>query len=331
MGLIKHFLARIHADNKPELLPVIERAVTAVAPHLKQTRGYPADYLKPVTVALEYARDLASSIPGPVVVDNDSYASDAFVHAIFPSADSIPEALRSSRALLEYHQKFPGSNEIYALMGMRREEKCLLGMELAGEVIQRGVPLNVVYFTSHTIEEPAPSEQQAREQIAWNFFDKLIYRVAKRIETRKLEKQELLHEKDLLTARLHAASPGVRPELEAELLRVLEKVQSVSSSLDLDSYLEDFESVFLNPDQYLQLIQSPMFLDNMGVKKSSQDISQGEPVVFNDLIGYDFRSWTVVMIHCRNIPHETFAARLEDAHRRLSIFPVARGSAWIEP
>ncbi len=320
MGLIKRFLARAQADDKPELLPAIERAVTAVAPHLKQARGYPADYRKPVAVAWEYARDLASTIPGPVVVDNDSYASDAFVHAIFPSADFIAEALHSSCALLEYHQKFPDNNEIYALMGMRREEKCLLGMELAGQVIQRGVPLNVVYFTSHTIEEPASSEQQAREQMAWNFFDKLIYRVAKRIEARKLEKQELLREKDILVARLHTASPEARPGLEAELYEILERVQSVSSSLDLDNYLEDFESVFLNPDQYLQLIQSPMFLDNMGIKKNSKDVTQGEPVVFNDLIGYDSRRWTVTMIHCRNIPHETFAARLEEAHRRLSIF-----------
>ncbi|MDH4284328.1 MAG: hypothetical protein OEV35_03330 [Gallionellaceae bacterium] len=320
MELIKHLLGMIRADDVSGLLPAIDRAVTSVAPLLKQARGYPDRYRKPVATALEYAHSLASSIPGPIAVDSKTYASDAFVHAIFPSADFISDAFRSSRALLEYCQKFPGSNEIYALMGMRRMEKSMMGMELAGQVIQRDVPQNVVYFTCHTIEDPASSEQQAREQVAWDFFDKLVYKVAKRVEARKLEKQELLREKDILAARLHVAAPEARPALETKLYRILDSVQAISSSLDLNNYVEDFESVLLHPEQHLQLKQSTISLDSMGVRKSGEGAAQAEPVVFNDLIGFDYRNWTVTMIHCRDVPHETFAARLEAAQRRLSIF-----------
>jgi hypothetical protein len=41
--------------------------------------------------------------------------------------------------------------------------------------------------------------------------------------------------------------------------------------------------------------------------------------VFNELIGFDRRDWTVTMVHCSNIQSETFAARLETAYRMLSI------------
>jgi len=66
-------------------------------------------------------------------------------------------------------------------MGMRRHEKAMMGMELSGQLIQRDVPQQVVYFTSHTIEYPAPSEEQVREQVAWSFFDSLVDKVAKRL------------------------------------------------------------------------------------------------------------------------------------------------------
>jgi hypothetical protein len=76
MGVFGHLFGHRSERDSPALLLAIERAVFAVEPLLKQINGYPDSYRKPVAVALEYAHRLAASVPGPVMVDLESYASD---------------------------------------------------------------------------------------------------------------------------------------------------------------------------------------------------------------------------------------------------------------
>lgn len=318
MGMLRHLFS-LDQGNTPELLSAIDRAVTEVEPRLKQTLKYPEAYRKPVMSALEYAHSLARSVPGPVTADLESYAQDAYVHAIFPSMDLVSEAFRTSRAMQDYLREHPASDEIYALMGMRRHEKTMMGMALSGQVIQRDVPQHVIYFSSHTIENPAPSEELARDQVAWAFFDSLVSKVAKRVELRKQEMSVQQQEMEILMARLHAASPEDRPAMEKQLSSMLAHMQAATRAMDLHNYLDDFKDVLLNPEQHLRLNQFPMTLDSMGIRRENDSTEQAEPVIFNDLIGFDRRDWTVTMVHCRDIQSETFAARLETAYRRLSI------------
>jgi len=318
MGIFRQLFGLYRKDT-PELLSAIERAVSGVEPLLKQTRGYPWAYRKAVMAALEYSHNLAQSVPGPVAVNPDTYAKDAYVHAIFPSMDTVSEAFQLSRSLQSYLHEHPDTDEIYALMGMRRHEKTMMGMELSGQLIQRDIPQQVVYFTSHTIEYPAPSEEQAREQVAWSFFDSLVDKVAKRVALRKQEMQTQRQEKDSLMARLHAANAQTHAALEAELSTILDSMQTTIRSLDLDNYRDDFKAVLLNPEQHLRLDQSPMMLDSMGIRREDNGTTQGETIIFNDLLGFDRRDWTVAIVHCRNIQSETFSARLETAYRMLSI------------
>lgn len=303
----------------PALLAAIERAVTAVEPLLRQISGYPDSYRKPVAAALEYAHRLAASVPGPVTVDRESYAKDAFVHALFADVDAVAEATCSSLALQDYQREFPASDELYALMGMRRNEKTVVGMELAGDVVQRDVVQQAVYFTSHTLANPAPTEPQARELVAMSFFDSLTGKVKQRVEQRKQEKQAQLLEKDMLMARLRNVHDRDRPALEAQLAGMISRLQSSSSALELSNYAADFEAVLLHPEEYLHLEQTAINLDGMGIRRNGDEASQGELILFNDLIGYDRRDWTVTIVRCSNLQNESFAEKLDKAYRRLAI------------
>lgn len=319
MGWFGQLFAHAREKDSPELLPAIERAVNLVEPLLKQTDTYYQSYRKPVATALEYARSLAASMPGPVTLDRESYASNSYVHALFPSVDFVNEAFCSSHALQNYHRQFPDTEEFYALMGMRRVEKTVTGMELTGGVIQRDVIQKVIYFTSHTLENPAATEAQAREQVAMSFFDSLVKKVKKRVEDRKQDQQALLQEKDLLIARLRAADAQTRHALGNELSGLIAGMQHVTASMDLNHYLEDFEEVLLHPERYLKLIQTPILLDNMGIKQESADADPAQTVLFNDLIDFDRRNWTVTMVHCGKMQNESFTDKLEQAYRKLSI------------
>ena len=319
MGMLGHLFGHGREDDIPSLLPAIERAVSAVEPLLKQTSGYPGIYRKPVATALAYARRLAASIPGPVPINRESYASDPFVHALFPSLDFIQDAFAASRALQDHYREFPASGKLYALMGMRRFEKSVVGMELAGQTVQRDVVQKVVYFTSHTLEDPASSEEQSRDQAAWSFFDSLAGKVKKRVETRKQNQQSQMQQKDALIARLRTADAETRPALEGELSRAIADIQSATGALDLRNYIQDFEAVLLSPEQHLHLNRIPMVLDRMGIRQDGDGSNQEGAIVFNELVGFDRRDWTVTMVYCSNVQNETFATRLEKACRELAI------------
>ena len=319
MGVFGNLFGLEKKLDRPDLLHAIEYAVSSIDPQLKNLYKYPNAFRKPVMNALEYAHSLADNVPGPVEINLETYAQDTYVHAIFPSMDFVADAFRLSHSIQDYLRENNSSHDIYALMGMRRREKAVMGMELSGEIIQREVPQQMVYFTSHTIVNPASSEQLSRGQVAWVFFKNLVGKVKTRIAQRKNELQSHHQEMDLLMARLHAADEMSRPALKKELDSLLSRFQNTTQSLDLHSYLDDFNAVLLNPEQYLQLKQSAIILDRLGIKRDSDEVTQGESIIFNELIGFDRRDWTVIMVNCRNIKSETFAARLETEFRKLSL------------
>lgn len=318
MNVFAHLFGH-EPSQPPDLLPAIERAVNGVEPLLKQTSGYPDDYRAPIQSALEYARTLAAQLPGPVEINRESYAGDPLVHALFPSVESVADAVGSSLALQNHLREYPADGDVYALMGMRRIEKAVVGMRLTGEVVQHDVMQNMIYFTSHTIENPAASEAHARELVAMSLFDRLIGKVAQRIAQRKQEKQGLMQEKDVLMAQLRAADEHSRPALQEQLTRLVADLQNAIGTLELDHYQEDFVAVLLEPERHLRLAQTAIRLDSMGIRRDNAGEAHGETIVFDDLVGYDRRNWTVTMVHCSDLQYEEFASRLERAYRTLTV------------
>jgi hypothetical protein len=317
MDVFGHLFGHGSEEGDLSLLGAIERAVSSVEPQLKHMSGYPDSYRKPVATALEYVHELAADLPGPVTVDRESYSKDPFVHSLFPSADLIQDGLSASHSLRDYQRKFPASDELYALMGMRRSEKTLAEMELSGQMEQRDGLNKTVYFSSHTIEDPAPTEQMARDLAALSFFDSMVGKVRIRIGLRKQELLSRMQEKDLLTDLLLAANARKRPALELELSRTMKGLQATSSSLELHNFIADFEAVMLHPEEHLRMIQTPIVLDGMGIRRDVGDTARGEAIVFNDLIGYDRRDWTVTMVRCNNLRSVSFAAKADGAYRKL--------------
>ncbi|MEI7456261.1 MAG: hypothetical protein WCK93_06005 [Nitrosomonadales bacterium] len=304
--------------DTPELLAAIDYAVGRVEPLLRQTGGYPGDFRKPVIKALQYAQELAAKLPGPVCINPEAYALDAYVHAIFPSLESFPEAINMSRAMQDYLRQETAGEELFALLGMRRIEKNSLGMALSGQFIQQDVAQQVVYFGSHTIENPAPSEALARKNIAWSFFDSLLAKVAKRVSQRKQKLQSQRQERELLVARLRTADRDSRPALEEKLAALMDEMADTTRSLDLRNYSDDFEAVLCNPEHSLRLTPSTLKLDAMGVKQPLDSAISGNTLVFEELIGFDRRDWTVTLVRFQAVHSDKFTERLDASYRMLS-------------
>jgi len=319
MGLLDRLWGGQDRPDDPELPAAIERAVDRVEPLLRQAGGFPERYRRPVAHALDYARKLAAQVPGPVAINREAYVGDPLVHALFATADDVHAALCVSQAMRDFRRDHPEADEVYALIGMRRGTKAMLGIEMEGELLRRDVPQKAVYFTDHTLADPGRTEAEARQRIAQGFFDSLLSHVRSRVDARKREKSTLEQARDELLARLRGADRDRRDELEPQLRQTLGDLGRVAAGLDLRRYGEDFDAVLLAPERHVFLERTAMTLDGMGLLREP-DSSGSTQIEFCDLIGRDRRRWTVAMMYCDRLGDEaSMGERMERAQRWLGL------------
>ena len=307
------------APVDPALDAAVDHAIERVEPRLRLFSGYPARYRKAVARGLEYARELAGCIPGPVELNPETFNRDPRIHAMFVSLQEVMSGMCVSQEIRDYRRAHPLPGEVYALLGTRRWEKNVLGMEVDGDILRRDVPQVVVYFNDHTLASPAPSEAEAREAMAWSFFDGLLKHVRRRIDARLVDKVELDKARDELLARLRSRPPGQRAALQAEYDALLARQRGLGRQLDMSTWAEDFDAILLEPEQHLYLTEVAMRLDGMGVLRQPEDPVQSTPMTFADLVGFDRRRWTVNLVHCVDLGQDSISDRLESACRILSL------------
>lgn len=141
---------------RPELRQALDRISELVDPVLHAANHFEATLLQPVEHALGYCAGLVHSLPGPIDINRQAFASDPLVHALFATADDIAQTLGRSEAVRDF-LKQPASLEsdhFYAMFVARRQQKRQLGSEQHGEVIRNDVPQQVLYFSGQTLIEP---------------------------------------------------------------------------------------------------------------------------------------------------------------------------------
>jgi hypothetical protein len=308
------------STDDPRLMQAIERAISLVEPRLKQAGGYPGRYRAVIGLALRYADQLAATIPGPVDLDREHYVRDPFVHALFASQDEIRRTLSLSLAMREYQQRpDAATDEIHALMGMRRNEKNCFGMEAEGEVVRREVAQHTVNFSDYTLSCIAADEAGTRALAAWSIFESLIVRIAGHVGNLREEKHDLEQRRDDLIARLRGTTGQRRATLEQELGTLLTELSEATQRLNLDRIPGIFEKLMHTPEALVRLEQRQFRLDGMGILRTQADTSASHLLAFTDLLGQDRRRWTVILVRCHHQELPPLAERLDDANRWLAI------------
>lgn len=318
-GFLKTLFSSLHGiRSNTELDAVIERAAQTIEPKLKLTSGYPRRYRKSIACALAYSRELAQQVPGPFTLDREAYTKQPFVRAAFASAEEIQSVLDTSHDMQEYikHNSCPVGCTLYAVLGMRRREKNVLGMEISGDTVRREVAQTAVSFSSHTLSNIARSETDVRDMLTWSFMDSLLGRVAEQIEQLKQDKLEVNRRYGEITVRLHAADATQRGALQHELETTLAELTVATGKLDLNHYAECIDAVLLQPQAHLRLELTTLCLDDMGIKREP---GNGREIVCFDLAGRDRRRWCLALLHCQSPSLIPMSERLEQASRWMNI------------
>lgn len=299
----------------------VERAVTVVEPLLKTVGGYERRLAAAAEHAMAYCTDLAARIPGPYDVSRSAFASDPLIHALFGSADDIDAMLARSQCVHQHlvGPEAPPAGQCCALLGMRPQEKSILGTRLSGELLRTDEPQRLLYFADHTLAEPSPDLAGARQRLREAMFDGLLKSFAAHLADVRAERAGLAQAQAIegALARSAANQDALHTRRLAELHQ---RLRATADALSPPRLLEALADCLAAPEPYLSVNPVSLAVDRSGIIGSADaELAGADRLDFVELVGRDQRHWVVILAHIDREEARRAVARMEEARRHIVI------------
>jgi len=240
--------------------------VEAVDPLLKTVSGYERKLAPTVSHALGYCETLAADVPGPIEISPRAFSADSLVHALFAAPGDIGDMLCKSRELREFLAD-PAQcegDEFFALLGMRRREKAVMGVALHGDGVQNDVPQRLLYFADHTLGEIGGDCEMTRRRLQAAAFDGLVQGFAASVADLRQERT------DARTAwNMEQATTGRDERRQA----LEERQRQATAALAPERLLDAFAEWLAAPEGRLYLKPTEVMVDRMGVIADHPDLT----------------------------------------------------------
>jgi hypothetical protein len=280
--------ARQPADTDAErklVADTIEAVVDAVEPRVRLHSRYREKLDECVRHSIAHLRTIGREPLEPVLLTRAAWASDPRVNAFFGAADDVAGCLGRSAELRSFFDRPANASvqEAFALLGMKKEERSVLGMELKGDAVQRDVAQVQVSFSGHRVVAPSATLAAARLEIGRRILLRLAQVALARIVAAEAKATELQQHKAYLAARmrvLQLARDGMEgvvkdpakigeemKGLEAELKQTVEGYMETKGRLaTLEGYIEHIDDVFSHAEQHVSLSHTPLRVSRLGVR-----------------------------------------------------------------
>jgi hypothetical protein len=324
--------ADTEADRKL-VADMIELTVDAVEPRVRMYSGYQGKLEGCVRDTITYLRAIGRERLDPVLLTRAAWSDDPRVNAFFATADDVSACLGRSRELRTFFDD-PANRDVseaYALLGMKKDERTVLGMELQGDAVRQDVAQVAVNFSEHRIVAPASTLAATRLEAGRRIMRRLAQVALSRIIALDMKVTELQEHKAYLAARLRVLNlardgmeglvrdPATIGEqidaVELELKQTVDGyIEAKASLATLDSYIERIQEVFGHPEQHVSLTHTPLRMSRMGIK-----VEENFQGLVNDLslaelaIGPDLRG-AIAIVRCPRSelpPKEDLVAKAE--------------------
>jgi hypothetical protein len=174
------WLARLfgaHPARNTDLDAAIEQVIDCTDPRLRLVSGY-SNKLRPyVAGALAHMDELTGRIPPTVEISARAWSDDPLVRTLFADVAHMQQLFGASRELREFFHAHPSATEAYVGLGLTRQERKVLGMELAGNLVQREVAQTTVGFNQQLVVGASGSEAELRGKLKLRCLNFLIAEV----------------------------------------------------------------------------------------------------------------------------------------------------------
>jgi hypothetical protein len=295
----------------------IESVVEAVEPRVRFRDGYQEKLEGCVRNSIAYLRSIAREGIEPVLLTRAAWSDDPRVNAFFATADDVPACLGRSRELRAFFEN-PANRDVqeaFALLGMKKEERTVLGMELQGDSVKQDVAQVTVSFSGHRLVAPFATLPATRLDVGRRVIQRLAQVALSRIIALDMKATELQEHKAYLGARmrlLNLARDGMEgivkdpatideqmKAVERELKETVEGYIEAKASLStLDGYIRHIDEVFSHPEQHVSLTHKPLRMSRMGVKVDQAFMGAVNELALTELsIGANFTA-AIAIVRC---------------------------------
>lgn len=325
LSTIGDFL-RPHPPTDAALLTAIERIVDLVDPALRRAGRYIRKLEEPVHHALSYCSGLVDGLPGPIDINHRAFSSDPMVHALFATATDIRQMLGESQAVHDYltEPESHDSREVYVLLAARRCSKRVLGYVVEGDGVRADVPQDLLYFTAHTLIEPAPTLDAIRQGLRSAAFDSLGKSFRAHVDALRQERTELQGERSFAQAHLTVLRGKTdETELAVHTRQIAEldaSLRGTLASLMPEQLLTALADNLHRPEQLLRLESVELAVDRAGViADASSTATDTHRLEFSELTSRDRRRNVTLLAR---IQREDAVTSVEAAKARRDRFLI---------
>lgn len=307
----------------------IERVIDGTDPRLRLVPGYRKKLQRDIAASLDHIGNLVDQIPGPLEVSRKTFVSDPEVRAFFASPDELQEIFSSSTELKTFFAD-PANmdfDECSALLCANKEEKTVLGTDLAGDSVHHDVLQTAINFYDHKILSPAAHVKDVRDGIKQCIFDGLVTHALERIYKIRTHRQNLEDQRRILHSRLRArqaqgnglsallaaAHEGKeQPEdLKEQLAEAERKLDQMPGTEDaLSFYLDEVRKILGKPDDFIRLNVACFRLTDMGVMVNDNSPQTVNTVCFSELEIADVMRRVVTVVRFGRAGMESQDSRL---------------------
>jgi hypothetical protein len=270
-------------DQQTDITRTVERVVDVVDGRIRLIGGYRKKLQHVIGTSLEYSNSLIDHVPRAIEISSRTFVSDPYVNAFFSNTRDVQTIFSRSSEIREFMEDYAYDEitQCCALLCMHKSEKTVLGVELVGDTLRKDVKQTAVNFTDHRIYSPAPTEMQTRQGLKQCLFEGLVTNALERVVQLRLSNQRLQHERQILQSRLRHAQyllgrQADRPVNKADCTREIEETRLKLEKTEQDLRkihlatpqvsLEQVIEVFSHPEKFVQLQQSTLRLNKMGIK-----------------------------------------------------------------
>lgn len=270
---------------------IVENMIDDIDPRLRSISGY-KKILKPcVERILNYSQQVCAKLPGPIEFSQEGFRNNPTVRALFANHKKMAEVFSHCEAVQEFFRAYPSADEAYMIVGMRKIESKVFGVEQHGDILRKDVAQTNVSFEDYRITHPSLNEDQLR----FNLRDRALHEcVAQTIDRlmamseceSELEEQELMlkmklgylrNEKAGLTSMLQ--DNGELTLRIREIKEKLDKIQNQHQDINrdigtLNSYLEKAADLLHHPESLIEVSQVSLCLDKLNRLIESKEVNE---------------------------------------------------------
>jgi hypothetical protein len=312
----------------PALREALDRVGELIDPKLRAAASnFERALSAPLTHALGYCDDLVDALPGPVVVNRRTFATDPLVHALFATADDIYQMLGRSQPVRDFLAEPAASQEddhFFALFAARCQRRQQLAMAQQGGIIRTDVPQTVLYFSSQTLVEPSRRLEEMRNRLRRKALESLLLVFHSHVEMLRDERERLRADLSAERSQRKALRGSSGGEDCAAYTRHLDELDCTlrdkAESLMPEQLVAALANHLRAPETALFLTRVSVAVDRMGiVQERTHDDSDVYALDFPELTTRDRRPHLATLARINRAEAIEAIEMVRDQQRRFMI------------